>query len=492
MSPDLPQLFGNRYRVDGLIAEGGMARVYQGTDTVLGRTVAIKVLSASLAMDPAFVARFQREAQSVASLNHPNLVGVYDIGAEGDYHYIVMEYVQGSTLDAVIRQYAPLDAGRVVAIASSVCEGLGAAHMKGIIHRDVKPANIMVEPGGKVKVMDFGIAKSGTDGHTQVGAVLGTVKYLAPEQAYGRPLDERADIYALGCVMYEMLTGRPPIDGDSLMEIAHKLASEQPPPPSALNPEVPAHLDRIVMRALAKDPDDRYSSTASMALDLRDEVPMAAGAVPAATAVATSSPTVVQSAGDRTRVMQQRTVEPPPPRHWGLLAAALLLLAGGAYFLLTNLLGGTDPPAPAPTPSLELSVAPASPTPSPTPSRSPTPSPSPTPYPTPAPSETPDEEEEEPAPTFDRSTLQSAAGNIQGVLNAGLASGTISERASDNIMDEVAKVITQADNGDLDDAIGKVESSREEVAKYLEREEISPAEASAVNAQLNRMASALG
>ncbi len=146
-----------------------MARVYQGTDTVLGRTVAIKVLSASLAMDPAFVARFQREAQSVASLNHPNLVGVYDIGAEGDYHYIVMEYVQGSTLDAVIRQYAPLDADRVVAIASSVCEGLGAAHMKGIIHRDVKPANIMVEPGGRVKVMDFGIAKSGTDGHTQVG-----------------------------------------------------------------------------------------------------------------------------------------------------------------------------------------------------------------------------------------------------------------------------------------------------------------------------------
>lgn len=492
MPPDVPQLFGNRYRIDGLIAEGGMARVYRGTDTVLGRTVAIKVLSASLAMDPAFVARFQREAQSVASLNHPNLVGVYDIGAEGDYHYIVMEYVQGSTLDAVIREYAPLDAGRVIAIALSVCDGLGAAHMKGIIHRDVKPANIMVEPGGKVKVMDFGIAKSGTDGHTQVGAVLGTVKYLAPEQAYGRPLDERADIYALGCVIYEMLTGQPPISGDSLMEIAHKLASEQPPPPSALNPEVPAHLDRIVMRALAKDPNDRYSSTASMAMDLRDELP-AAGAVPAATAVVSSSPTIVQSPGDRTRVMQQRPVEPPPHR-WGLLAAALLLLAGGGYFLFSNLLGGADPPAPTPTPSLELSVAPASPTPSPTPSRSPTPSPSPAPSPTPTPSETPDEEEEEeePVPTVNRATLQSAAAAIQGVLNSGVASGSISERASDNIMDEVAKVLSEADKGDIDDAATNVDEARQEVAKYLEREEISPSEASAVNAQLNRMASAFG
>jgi serine/threonine-protein kinase len=155
MASDLPAQFGNRYRIDSLIAEGGMARVYRGTDTVLGRTVAIKVLSASLAQDPSFVARFQREAQSVASLNHPNLVGVYDIGTEGDYHYIVMEYVQGSTLDAVIRQGAPMDPDRVAAIATAVCEGRGAAHVKGIVHRDNKTANNIKEPGGRVKVMDF-------------------------------------------------------------------------------------------------------------------------------------------------------------------------------------------------------------------------------------------------------------------------------------------------------------------------------------------------
>ncbi|HEX2149637.1 MAG TPA: protein kinase [Actinomycetota bacterium] len=487
MATDLPQLFANRYRIDGLIAEGGMARVYQGTDTVLGRTVAIKVLSASLATDPAFVARFEREAQSVASLNHPNLVGVYDIGSEGGFHYIVMEYVEGSTLDAVIRQNAPLDPDLVASIAASVCEGLGAAHKKGIVHRDIKPANIMIEPAGRVKVMDFGIAKTSSEGLTQVGAVLGTVKYLAPEQAYGRAIDERTDIYALGAVMYEMLTGRPPTSGETLMEIAHNLETEQPLPPSMLNPQVPAYLDRITMTALAKDPEDRYPSTADMALDLRGGLP---GAVPgvAAAAAVTSSPTVVQAAGDRTRVMQPVPVE-APPRRLGLLVAAILLLVGGAYFVFANLLADDSPPVVhSPTPPVVTS-APASPTPSPTPTPTESPTPSPSPSPSPTPSETPDEEETVPAVD---PAVRSAAGNIQGLVNAGIASGSISERAGRNVIDEVQKILSEAEKGDLEDAVSDVEDAREEVAKYVEREELSAQDAAAINAQLNRMAAALG
>lgn len=479
MATDPPQEFGNRYRIDGLIAEGGMARVYEGTDTVLGRTVAIKVLSASLAIDPAFVARFQREAQSVASLNHPNLVGVYDIGTEGDFHYIVMEYVRGSTLDAMIRQSAPLDPKRVASIAISVCEGLGAAHLKGIVHRDIKPANIMIEPGEQVKVMDFGIAKTSTDGLTQVGAVLGTVRYLAPEQAYGEPVDERADIYALGCVMYEMLTGRPPTSGESLMEIAHKLGTEQPPPPSALNPDVPAYLDRVVMKALEKNPADRYSSTAGMALDLRDRV-----SAPAAAAGA-PPPTMAQTASDRTRVMQRPANT--PPRRLGLLIPALILLAGGAWFTFANLVGDRTPaPGPGPT-SLELSVSP--PAPSPAPEDSPTPIPTPTPSPSPTPSETPDDEPTDPPVD---PALRSAANAIAGLVNSGVASGSISERAGRNVIDEVEKVVSEAEKADLEDAAANVVDAREEVAKYLDREEMSPRDAGAINAQLNRMAAALG
>lgn len=483
MARDIPEMLGNRFRIDRLIAEGGMARVYEGTDTVLGRVVAIKVLSASLSQDPSFVARFEREARSVASLNHPNLVGVYDTGSEGDLHYIVMEHVQGSTLDAVIGQEAPMDPERVAEIAVQVCHALAVAHDKGIFHRDIKPGNIMIEPGGRVKVMDFGIAKSSTDSLTQVGAVLGTVKYLAPEQAAGLPIDERVDIYALGCVMYEMLTGRPPISGESLVEIAHKLATEHPPPPSTLNPLVPAHLDRVVMRALAKDPGNRYLNTVAMRLDLEGVLPEAgyAGAAVAAAGDA-GSPTVVQQAGERTRVLE-RPLERPAGRRW-LLMLGVLLLAGGALILLLNLVGDR-------TPDLEAGLSPtppattAPPSPSPTPTESPTPPPSPTPSPTPSPE--PTETSDEPGPARVQA-VRNIAGGISGVLNAGLASGEISERAAENVADEVEKVVTQYEKGDVEDALKAVAEARSEVQKYVEREELAPDLAGLLNAQLASMA----
>ncbi|HEX2178239.1 MAG TPA: protein kinase, partial [Actinomycetota bacterium] len=458
-----------------------------GTDTVLGRVVAVKVLSASLAGDPSFVARFQREARAVASLNHPNLVGVFDTGSEGDLHYIVMEHVEGATLDAVIRQEAPLDPARVTDIATQVCEALAAAHAKGIFHRDIKPGNIMIEPGGRAKVMDFGIAKMSTDTLTQVGAVLGTVRYLAPEQAAGQPIDERADIYALGCVMYEMLTGKPPISGESLVEIVHKLATEHPAPPSTLNPEVPAGLDRVVMRALAKDPEDRYSSTVAMRMDLGRGLPDDVGAAPAAAAAGT--PTLVQRPADRTRVIERPPPAPGPANRW-LLVLALVLLAGGALALMMRLVGDQNPPAMDPSPSVAAPAAPA-PVPSPTasPTQSPTPTPpSPTPSPeSPTPSPTPDRDEDEPDPGRLQAVRSSAAA-VSGVLDAGVGSGEISERAARNVQNEVEKVVAQYESGDIDDALEAVADARSEVQKYLEREELSPSRAAALTGRLAALA----
>ncbi|HEX2054588.1 MAG TPA: protein kinase [Actinomycetota bacterium] len=482
MARELPEQLGNRYRIDRLIAEGGMARVYQGTDTVLGRTVALKVLSANLASDPAFIARFEREAQAVASLNHPNLVGIYDIGSDGDLHYIVLEYVEGSTLDAVIRSQAPMDPDRVVAITLSVCAGLQAAHDKGIVHRDIKPANIMIEPDGRVKVMDFGIAKTKTEGLTEVGAVLGTVRYLAPEQAYGKPVDRRADIYAVGCVMYEMLTGRPPITGDTLMEMATKLASEEPEPPSALVPGIPAFLERVVMTALAKRPEDRYADTTSLARDLG----AATFTPPAPGASADAGATIVQAPSERTRVLREAP-PPEPPRRIGLLVAAVLLIAGGAIALAVNLLSGDERPPAAQT--LQPPPPPPPPSPSPTPSESPSPSPTPTPTesPSPTPAETP--AGGDPAKA---QALRGAGGRISGILGAAVQSGQASERAADNIMDEVNKAISENDRGDVDDAFDAVEDARQEVDKYLDREELAPSVASAVGAQLNQMTQILG
>ena len=484
----MPERLGNRYRVDRLIAEGGMARVYQGTDTILGRRVALKVLSAGLAQDPAFVTRFEREARAVASLNHPNLVGIYDIGADGELHYIVLEYVEGETLDAVIRREAPMPAGRVTSIALSVCEGLAVAHATGIVHRDIKPANVMIEPDGRVKVMDFGIAKTRTEGLTEVGSVLGTVKYLAPEQAYGRPVDGRADIYALGCVMYEMLTGRPPITGDTLMEVASRLATEDPVPPSELVPGIPDRLERVVLRALAKNPEHRYPDTATMARDLRGERVAPAAALVAAAGSA-SAATIVQAPGNRTRVLPA----PPPGNRWdrlALLAAAVLLIGAGAIALAANLLGGDEgPPAaqpPPPPPAASTSPSPA-PTESPTPAHSPTPSESPSP----TPGEPPEEEEAEGPDPAKSEALRAAGGRVLGILGAAVQSGAASDRAADNIMDEVDKAISEQERDDVEDALKAVEDARGEVDKYVGREELDPSVAGSVNAQLNQMAQIL-
>ena len=268
-------LFGDRYQVGDTLGFGGMSEVHRGRDLRLGRDVAVKVLRADLARDPSFQARFRREAQNAASLNHPAIVAVYDTGdtagETGPVPYIVMEYVDGDTLRDVLKREGPLPPRRAMEIVADVCAALDFSHRHGIVHRDVKPANIMLNRAGAVKVMDFGIARAVSDGQatmTATSAVIGTAQYLSPEQARGESVDARSDVYATGCVLYELLTGQPPFTGDSPVAIAYQHVREAPRPPSEAQPGLPKELDAIVLKALNKNPLNRYQTAAEMRSDL--------------------------------------------------------------------------------------------------------------------------------------------------------------------------------------------------------------------------------
>lgn len=254
------QLLNNRYRLIARIAAGGMAVVYKAQDTMLGRIVAVKILRESFAEDPTFQARFQREAQAAANLSHPNIVTVHDFGMDGDKQYIVMEYVEGSDLKQLIRQGAPFTPQRVLDISIQMCTAIGAAHRAGLVHCDVKPQNVLVTPEGRVKVTDFGIARalSGVSTSGVTTGIWGTPHYFSPEQAAGNPPTPASDVYSIGVIMYEMLTGRLPFEGETQQQLALAHLRDQPPPISKLNPAVPPQLEQIVNRALAKEPSQRY------------------------------------------------------------------------------------------------------------------------------------------------------------------------------------------------------------------------------------------
>jgi eukaryotic-like serine/threonine-protein kinase len=281
-----PRLLGGRYELDGVVGRGGMAEVYRARDIRLDRIVAVKTLREDLARDQTFQARFRREAQSAASLNHPSIVAVYDTGEDntGGSHipYIVMEYVDGRTLRDLLREDRRLLPERALEITDGVLRALDYSHRNGIVHRDIKPGNVMLTRGGQVKVMDFGIARAVSDAQatmTQTAQVIGTAQYLSPEQARGERVDARSDLYSTGCLLYELLTGRPPFLGDSPVAIAYQHVRENPVPPSRVDPEVPQWADAIVLRAMAKDPRDRYQSAAEMRQDIQralQGVPVAA------------------------------------------------------------------------------------------------------------------------------------------------------------------------------------------------------------------------
>ncbi len=341
----MKSVLSDRYQVEARIGAGGMAEVYRGFDQVLNRTVAIKVLLPQMARDTSFVARFRREAQAAARLNQQNIVGVYDTGADDGTQYIVMEFIEGRTLAefmATGRRPTPVQSAE---IAQKICAAIAAAHAQGVIHRDIKPGNVMITRDGVIKVMDFGIARVlGPETAPQTSAVLGTASYLSPEQAQGGPVDARTDIYSLGAVLYELLTGRPPFTGDSPVAVAYKQVNETPAVPSSLNPDVPVRLDAVVMKALSKNPSNRYQTADEFSSDLARVI---AGQEVEAT------PLMPAGGGDATQVISrpssQTAVLPPPEepkgsgrKVWlGILIGLLLfaLLAGGGYLLVDSLTG---------------------------------------------------------------------------------------------------------------------------------------------------------
>ena len=259
-------VLANRYRIQAKIGEGGMAVVYRALDVVLRRIVAIKVLRAQYAGDPEFVDRFRREAQAAASLSHPNVVNIFDVGQDADVHYIVLEYVQGRNLKEIVREQGQLPPRRAAQIARSVARALEAAHARGLVHRDIKPHNILITVEGRVKVADFGLARAASAATlTATGMVIGSVHYFSPEQARGDAVGPASDIYSLGVVLYEMLTGAVPFRGDSPIAVALKHLQEEPVPPRQRKDPVPEWLEGVVLRALAKKPADRFAAAAGIA-----------------------------------------------------------------------------------------------------------------------------------------------------------------------------------------------------------------------------------
>jgi serine/threonine protein kinase len=346
--------YGDRYSVFERVGAGGMAEVYRAHDELLGRDVAIKVLSERFARDSSFVERFRREAQSAANLNHPQIVSLYDYGSDGDAYFIVMEFIDGTSLADIIHREAPLLPERAAEIALDVAKALDRAHSAGIVHRDIKPGNILITKDGHTKVTDFGIARAAHGDNeqtmTQTGMVIGTAAYLSPEQAQGQPVDGRSDLYSLGVVLYEMLVGHAPFAGDTPLAIAYKHVRETAAPPSSLNPDVPGALDAIVMKALAKNRDNRYQSAVEFEQDLQrflsgqqvhatpllNDETQVGGALPI-------TATQVLRPDTSTRVI------PPPERSrvgWYLLSALGILLIFGliGWLLFNNLLGGSPAP----------------------------------------------------------------------------------------------------------------------------------------------------
>src|SRR5256714_5480370 len=338
-------LFDGRYKILRKLGAGGMANVYLAEDQELGRRVAVKILNQPPANDDQFVERFRREAKNAAALSHPNIVSIYDRGeAEGTY-YIAMEFLDGRSLKELIVSRGPAPVAVAIDYARQILAALRFAHRNGIVHRDIKPHNVLVDDEGRVKVTDFGIARAGTSQMTEAGSIIGTAQYLSPEQARGAPVDQRSDLYSLGIVLYEMLTGQVPFTGESPVEIAMKHLSDPPRPPSLLRPDIPPDLDMVVLRALAKNTEDRFQTAEEMDAELgrvaqgigvTAETADAATAVLSGTALANAPTPIVPPRRPPTRARPSyRYAEPPSRRRpfwpW-LLALLLVVLAGVAGF----------------------------------------------------------------------------------------------------------------------------------------------------------------
>jgi serine/threonine-protein kinase len=366
MAEQTPRVLNDRYEIHRRLARGGMAQVYLARDRALDRPVAVKELVPEFATDPSFVERFRREAQAAANLSNANIVGVFDWGAQDGTYFIVMEYVDGPSLSQVLRNDGPLHPNRAAEIASEVAAGLGFAHSRGVVHRDVKPGNVLLTKSGQSKVTDFGIARalsSPDDELTQAGSVMGTATYFSPEQAQGLPVDPRSDLYSLGVVLFEMVTGRPPFTGDTPLAIAYKHVQDEPPRPSTIVSDLPPGLEAIIMKLLQKRPDDRYASAEDLRADLgrfmggeqtiaeRDALYAAAAVLPADDQATTMQPaTTVGAVVPPEEAYPDEEPEEKKPRtalFIGILVVLLALLGGLLFWFITSNDDGTQVAVPS-------------------------------------------------------------------------------------------------------------------------------------------------
>jgi serine/threonine-protein kinase len=446
-------ILNDRYEMETPLGKGGMAHVYRGTDRVLDRTVAIKVLAGKYAEDDRFVARFRREAQAAAGLSHPNIVSVYDTGGEDGKHYIVMEYVEGETLADMLRREGRLDPDRAATIAAEVATALQAAHERGLVHRDVKPGNVMLDRDGRVKVVDFGIARAAADDTlTQTGLVLGTASYLSPEQAQGLTVDARSDVYSLGCVLFEMLTGRPPFEGDTPVSIAYRHVNEPPPRPRELDPSVPPHLDEAVLHALEKDPDSRFATAEAFRQAITGE---REGAATVPIAAHGGDTDVLPPTGDT-------ATQPAAPARrdlrWlpvALVAAAVLAIIGviAAASREPDVSGRgegrqdgqEEPPAEEPTEAAVLSVG-------------------------------------------------EALGQLEDVVTETVEAGELSQETGQKVLEEAGKAFDEYSGGELEKALETLGKAHEEVDNAAAGDEgpfASPTAATALHAAIDAVAEAM-
>jgi eukaryotic-like serine/threonine-protein kinase len=447
-------VLSDRYELRRVVGRGGMAEVWEAHDRVLGRRVAVKVLHPSLAGDPIFIERFRREATASASLNHPSMVPIYDAGIDGDSNYLVMEFLEGMTLADLIRDRGKLDVDQVVEVGIAVAGALDAVHHTGLVHRDVKPANIMVTPSNGVKLMDLGIARGAdTTSLTATASMIGTAAYISPEQARGQAADARSDIYSLGCVLFEAATGRRPFDGDSAVAMAIQHMSEMPPVPSGLVAQLPSMLDTILARSLAKEPGQRYANAHDLATDLRQ---LATGeveskAVASRPAASAASPTVVDATAvhprpAHTAATEERSAVPPArrrtPNPWFLSGLALMALA--VALVVASAAGWFDAVDDSDTPGDANGEA------------------------TPLVSEPPATDDPEPTepPTTEAPTdlggVDAALAEFRSEADRALANGEIDQSDRDGLVDKASDAVDKAREGD-DDALDEIESLREEL-----------------------------
>ncbi|HZA60285.1 MAG TPA: protein kinase [Actinomycetota bacterium] len=447
------RVLNDRYEMGPPLGKGGMAHVYRGTDRVLDRTVAIKVLAERYAHDDRFVDRFRREAQAAAGLTHPNVVGVYDTGGEDGMHYIVMEYVEGPTLSEVLRREGRLDPDRAAAIAAEVATALHSAHERGLVHRDVKPGNVMLDRDGRVKVVDFGIARAAADDTlTQTGLILGTASYLSPEQAQGLTVDARSDVYSLGCVLYEMLTGRPPFQGETPVSIAYKHVNERAVRPSTLNADVPPHLDQAVMRALEKDPDARFATAEAFRQAIAGDIKGAATVPIAAAGGDTDVLPATSTTPTRTAAPRRRNVSWLPV---ALIAAAVLAVIGVIAIAFRE----PDAAARRQGGQAEQGQPPA----------------------------------EEPT-DVEVTSVGQALGQLEDVVIQAVNAGELSEETGGKILEEAGKAFEEYSAGELEGALEALGSAHEEIDKAaagVEGQFASPAAATAIHAAIDAVAEAM-